>query len=64
MERRRFLNSAAASSFLLRGFQLKAADDTPALLGGSPVHRDKWPSWPIFNQAEENGLLDVLRSGL
>ena len=63
MERRRFLHGAAAGSLLLRGLKLKAADDTPALLGGSPVRRDKWPSWPVFNQAEENGLLDVLRSG-
>ena len=64
MQRRRFLHSTAASTFLLRGFQMKAADDTPALLGGSPVRREKWPSWPVFNQTEENGLLDVLRSGL
>ena len=64
MVRRRFLHTTAAGSLLLRGFQLKAASDTPALLGGTPVHRDKWPSWPVFNQPEENGLLEVLRSGL
>lgn len=67
MERRRFvhtaLQGAAAAGILLRGLKLKAADDTPALLGGTPLRREKWPSWPIFNQAEENGILDVLRSG-
>ncbi len=64
MQRRRFLYSTTAGSLLFGGFQSKAAGDTPALLGGAPVRREKWPSWPIFNQSEENGLLDVLRGGL
>jgi perosamine synthetase len=63
MERRHFLHSTAAGAMLLKGLKLNAASDTPALLGGTPVRREKWTAWPIFNQAEENGVLDVLRSG-
>lgn len=64
MERRRFLHSTALGALLLKGLKLNAATDVPALMGGTPVRRAKWPSWPIFNQAEENGILDVLRSGV
>lgn len=35
----------------------------PALLGGEPVRKTKWPSWPLSNQTEEQELLAVLRSG-
>ena len=38
-----------------------------AVKGGTPV-RDiqshPWPQWPVWDQREENGLLDVLRSGV
>ncbi len=34
-----------------------------ALLGGKPIRRSPFPSWPVFDQAEESALLDVLRSG-
>lgn len=64
MERRHFLHSTALGAMLLKGLKLNAATDVPALLGGTPVRREKWTSWPVFNQAEENGLLEVLRSGM
>ncbi|MCU0227952.1 MAG: DegT/DnrJ/EryC1/StrS family aminotransferase, partial [Bryobacterales bacterium] len=63
MQRRHFVHSTALGALLLKGLKLHAASDVPALLGGAPVRREKWTSWPVFNQAEENGLLDVLRSG-
>jgi dTDP-4-amino-4,6-dideoxygalactose transaminase len=34
-----------------------------ALFGGTPVRRDGFPSWPIYDQQEERALLDVLHSG-
>jgi len=39
--------------------------DVPALLGGTPVHTQGWPRWPIWNPAtDEKGLLESLRSGV
>jgi dTDP-4-amino-4,6-dideoxygalactose transaminase len=34
-----------------------------ALFGGSPVRTKPFPHWPVFDEAEEKALLDVLRSG-
>jgi dTDP-4-amino-4,6-dideoxygalactose transaminase len=34
-----------------------------ALFGGTPVRRDGYPSWPIYDEQEERALLDVLHSG-
>lgn len=36
---------------------------TLALLGGSPVRTRPFPSWPVFDHAEEARLLRTLRSG-
>ncbi|GIU78674.1 MAG: 3-amino-5-hydroxybenzoate synthase [Bryobacteraceae bacterium] len=38
-------------------------DDRPALLGGAPVRRDPFPSWPVFGEPEEQALVGTLRSG-
>jgi len=39
--------------------------DVPALLGGTPVHRQGWPKWPVWNPAtDEKQVLEVLRSGV
>lgn len=40
-----------------------AATVKPALLGGEPVRKTKWPSWPVMDTSEEQGLLAVLKSG-
>ncbi|MGA2606208.1 MAG: DegT/DnrJ/EryC1/StrS family aminotransferase [Terriglobia bacterium] len=34
-----------------------------AILGGQPIRRKPFPSWPIFDESEEQALLGVLRSG-
>src|SRR5512135_2183690 len=34
-----------------------------AISGGAPVHTDPWPDWPVWDDSEEEGLLEVLRSG-
>lgn len=41
----------------------EAASDRPALLGGTPVRRDPFPTWPVFDEREERALGGVLRSG-
>ena len=37
--------------------------DKPAVLGGQPVVTGSFPAWPVFDETEEKGLLEVLRSG-
>src|SRR5258706_4304389 len=39
------------------------ASDTPALLGGTPVRRTPFPSWPVADSREEDALVRVIRSG-
>jgi dTDP-4-amino-4,6-dideoxygalactose transaminase len=34
-----------------------------ALFGGSPVRTRPFPRWPVFDRAEENAVLEVVRSG-
>ncbi len=34
-----------------------------ALLGGSPVRRKDFSRWPVFDEAEEQAALEVIRSG-
>jgi dTDP-4-amino-4,6-dideoxygalactose transaminase len=40
-----------------------AASATPAALGGEPVRRTPFPSWPIADAREEQALTGVVRSG-
>lgn len=43
---------------------LRAGDAArPAILGGTPVRRDPFPSWPIQDAREEQALTGVLKSG-
>jgi len=64
LDRRRFLATAAATGAALSVTSTTSADqDKPALLGGKPVRREPFPSWPRFDQREEKALLDVLHSG-
>src|SRR5512145_512837 len=37
--------------------------DAPAALGGTPVRRTAFPSWPVADAPEEEALLRVLRGG-
>ncbi len=36
---------------------------TLALLGGSPLHPQPWPDWPVWDAREEEAVLRALRSG-
>ncbi|MHC4363377.1 MAG: hypothetical protein ACYSTZ_11155 [Planctomycetota bacterium] len=38
-----------------------------AVNGGKPLRNvkvDPWPRWPVWDEKEEKGLLEVLRSGV
>ncbi len=39
------------------------SDDRPAILGGAKAHPAPFPGWPVIGQAEEQAILDTLRSG-
>jgi perosamine synthetase len=39
------------------------SSNSPALLGGTPVRRRPFPSWPVADSREEDALVRVLRSG-
>jgi dTDP-4-amino-4,6-dideoxygalactose transaminase len=39
------------------------AANTPAALGGTPVRRTPFPSWPVADSREEDALVRVIRSG-
>lgn len=57
MDRRKFVSAS-----LLTGSISKAASKS-ALLGGDPVRKSKFPSWPVVEANDETGLRDVLRGG-
>jgi dTDP-4-amino-4,6-dideoxygalactose transaminase len=68
--RRAFVKAAAAGSATLAWLGARQAPagyaaqaDKPALLGGTPVHKGGWPSWPEWRAAWEPEILNVLRSG-
>lgn len=53
---------ALAASFLRRGSGTEAAGK-PALLGGAKARTEPFPSWPVADGLEEEGLRKVLQSG-
>ena len=56
--RRRFLAAAPAAGILTA-----SAKEKPALLGGQPVRSQRFPAWPVFDQKDEQALVEVVRSG-
>lgn len=57
MQRRGFLATGAAAGLAF------ANTEKPAILGGEPVRKAQFPSWPVQDRTEEQELLKVLRSG-
>jgi len=56
--RRAFVTAAATAAPISA-----AASGKLAALGGTPVRREPWPSWPVQGAPEEEGILKVLKSG-
>ena len=42
---------------------MNARVDLPAVLGGTPIRSHDYPSWPIWDDRERDGLLGVLEAG-
>ena len=74
--RRGFIGAVVAAGTLGGGRSTQAAgprarqsappsggSSTPALLGGTPVRRTPFPSWPVADSREEDALVRVIRSG-
>jgi len=68
-KRRRFIRNAAAGSAALAWlggrkapFAYSAEADKPAVLGGTPVHKGGWTSWPQWRESWEPRILEILRS--
>ncbi|MGH9667607.1 MAG: aminotransferase class I/II-fold pyridoxal phosphate-dependent enzyme, partial [Bryobacteraceae bacterium] len=67
VSRRRFLGAgsllAASGTGLALSTPARAAGaGKPALLGGSPVKSDSFPSWPVEDATDENAIAAVVRS--
>ncbi len=69
VSRRSFLGAVVAAGTLRparESFQsppVVPSSKAPALLGGTPVRRTPFPSWPVADAREEDALIRVIRSG-
>ena len=61
LTRRIFLGAAAAAT-AVRGRAASKVDGKPALLGGTPVRSEPFPSWPMLAENDERSWMDVLRT--
>lgn len=63
MDRRRMMYGLAAAGSFLKTGVLRGDVEKPAVLGGTPVRKQPFPSWPVANDLEDQSLLKVLHSG-
>src|SRR5262249_8778346 len=63
MTRRGFLAATAVAAVGSGVHGAPSAVEKPALLGGKPLRVGHFPSWPVFDESDEQALLKVLRSG-
>jgi dTDP-4-amino-4,6-dideoxygalactose transaminase len=70
VSRRRFLGTVAVAAGAAASrpraaarVQSHAAAGRPAVLGGTPVRRKAFPSWPVADAREEEALVNLVRSG-
>lgn len=59
--RRRFFLGAGPALALTQSTG-RAADQKPAILGGEPVRKKAWPSWPQSEPQDEAKLIEALRA--
>lgn len=59
MKRRNFIAASAAAPLAVNA----AGNGRLAILGGQPVRKAQFPSWPQFGAQDEKMLVDTLRSG-
>jgi len=63
LSRRSILAAAPAAAIAKTSNRPQTSPARPALLGGRRVRTAHFPSWPVFNQREEQALIEALRSG-
>jgi dTDP-4-amino-4,6-dideoxygalactose transaminase len=64
LTRRRFLGGALAAGAVRSGFAaISTSNGKPALLGGTPVRTEPFPSWPVIRDNDETTWAAVLRKG-
>ncbi len=66
LTRRGFLASTGAAVAACGASGYGAAGEKAAklaILGGAPVHRGGWQSWPVWDPNDEKELIEVVRSG-
>jgi len=61
LTRRSFFAAAPAAGAAIGSAAVTG--DKPALLGGKKTRTEAFQSWPKYDQKEENGLIEVLKSG-
>jgi dTDP-4-amino-4,6-dideoxygalactose transaminase len=61
MNRRKFVGAVSAGGALGAASLASATTEAPALLGGKPVRTEKFPSWPVIDSRDENGISGVLQ---
>ncbi len=61
--RRSFLTAVPVAGAVAASSAARASAEKPALLGGKPVRTQPFPSWPVFDQRDEQALVEVVRSG-
>jgi dTDP-4-amino-4,6-dideoxygalactose transaminase len=61
--RRSLLAAAPAAGMAVAKPKVRVPDGKPALLGGPKVRTERFPSWPIFDQRDEQAVAEVVHSG-
>ncbi|MEN8191284.1 MAG: DegT/DnrJ/EryC1/StrS family aminotransferase [Bacteroidota bacterium] len=74
MSRRTFINKTSmsiAGTAIAGGMSIPTfaksikSSKEPAILGGSVIHKNEWPKWPIWNpKTDEKKIIKVLQSGV
>lgn len=69
LSRRKFIGTVVAGSTITAvrpshaRVRRTGVQSASALLGGTPVRRQPFPSWPVADAREEKALVDLVRSG-
>jgi len=61
--RRDFLSTSAGVAALVLVGSGASAQDKPALLGGTPMSKASFSSWPLLQGDEEKNILETLKTG-
>lgn len=63
LSRRGFIAASTAAGVGLTLTSPAAAAEKPAVLGGKPVRKGGYQSWPVVKEEDEKAVLDAVRTG-